>query len=53
MLEPSVDQSETKARRGTTLQQGSDHGQNQGMGTPSSMAGLGTQQDPLPATGEG
>lgn len=44
MLQPSVGQPETKARRGITLQQGSERGQNQGMGTPSSMAGMGIQQ---------
>lgn len=49
MLQPSVGQPETKARRGITLQQGSECGQNQGMGTPSPTAGMGIQQDPLPA----
>lgn len=49
MLQPSVGQPETKARRGITLQQGSERGQNQGMGTPSPTAGMGIQQDPLPA----
>lgn len=53
MPERRVGQPETKARRGAMLQQGSDRGQSQGMGTPSSMAGMGTLQDPLPAMGQG
>lgn len=53
MLEPSGDLSETMARRGTTLQQGSDHGQNHGVGDTQLHGRDGDTAGPTASSGRG